>query len=101
MRRRRAERNARTQAAVLARTAQLEMNLGVGSWQDTLAQMNSLLDRLQAAGKAHRSAEDELLDQLRQHTGRLEAALHRREDEYDQLQERFCQLKDEMNARNA
>ena len=77
---------------VLARTAQLEMSLGMGSWQDTIAQMNELIGQLDTQRKEHRSAEDVLIDQLRRHVSHLESVLARREDEYDQLQERFCAL---------
>jgi predicted nuclease with TOPRIM domain len=79
---------------VLARTAELELSLGVGSWQDTIAQMNELISQLDAKRKEHRSAEDALIDQLRRHVSHLESVLHRREDEYDQLQERFCALQE-------
>ena len=79
---------------VLARTAQLEMSLGMGTWQDTLSQMHDLINQLDDQRKAHRSAEDLLIDQLRRRLAHLEAVIHSREDEYDQLQERFCALRD-------
>jgi predicted nuclease with TOPRIM domain len=70
------------------------MSLGVGSWQDTIAQMNALISQLDAQRKEHRSAEDALIDQLRRHVSHLESVLARREDEYDRLQERFCALRE-------
>ena len=79
---------------VLARTAQLEMSLGMGSWQDTIAQMHELISQLDTQRKDRRSAEDALIDQLRHHISHLESVLARREDEYDQLQERFCALQE-------
>lgn len=79
---------------VLARTAQLEMSLGMGSWRDTIAQMNELVGQLDTQRKEQRSAEDALISQLRRHISHLESVLGRREDEYDELQERFCALKE-------
>lgn len=76
----------------LARTAQLEIGMGVGDYADTLAQMYDLISQLEDARKKHRAAEDLLIDQLRSRLGHLEAVVHRREEEYDRLQERFCVL---------
>lgn len=70
------------------------MSLGVGSWQDTIAEMNDLISQLDQTRQASRSAEDMLISQLRRRLSHLEAVLHRREEEYDELQERFCALQD-------
>lgn len=83
-------------ASMLAHTAEMEMSLGMSSWQDTVSQMNRILDQLSQLRSEHRSAEDELLRQMKARIGRLESVLHRREDEYDRLQERFCQMQDEL-----
>ena len=81
-------------AAILARTAQLEMSLGMDSWRDTLTQMNDILDQMSREREQQRSAEDQLIDLMRRRLSHLEAVLHRREDEYDQLQEKFCALRE-------
>jgi predicted nuclease with TOPRIM domain len=80
---------------VLARTAQLEMSMGVGSYQDTLAEMHTLINRLEDARKAHRQAEDVLIDQLRKHCLHLESVIHRREQEFDRIEDRLSALIEE------
>lgn len=82
--------------AVLAKTARLEMDLGMVSYQDTLSQMHELISQLDESRKASRSAEDALIDQLRRHLSHLESVVHHREDEYDRLQERFCKMQEEL-----
>ena len=79
---------------VLARTAQLEMEMGVGSYRDTLAQMHDLVGQLDRTRNEHRSAEDLLIGQLRQQLANLEFVVSRREDEYDRLQEKYCKLRE-------
>ena len=79
---------------MLARTAQLEMSMGVGNYQDTLSQMHVLINQLDDARKQHRAAEDVLIDQLRRQLLHLESVVSRREDEYDRLQEKYCALKE-------
>lgn len=90
-------RKSRTERHIesLARTAQLEMSMHVGSYQDTLAQMHSLIGQLEDERKKHRAAEDVLIDSLRHQLQHLEAVVHRREDEYDRLQEKYCALIEE------
>lgn len=88
MRRRREQRH----IDALARTAQLEMSMGVGSYQDTLAEMYSLIGRLEDARKEHRAAEDVLIDQLRRHCMHLESVIHRREAEFDSIEQRLSDL---------
>lgn len=80
---------------ILANTARLEMRMGVGSYQDTLAEMQMLLNQLESARKTHREIEDDLIDQLRRHCGHLEAVIHRREDEFEQIEERLSALIEE------
>lgn len=94
-RERRERRRIESHAELLAKTAQLEMQLDVGSWQDTISQMYALLGQIKDSRQAQRSAEDQLLDQLRLRVQRLEAVIHRREVEYDRLQERFCALQEQ------
>jgi len=69
--------------------------MGVGSYQDTLAEMHNLINRLEDARKAHRAAEDTLIDQLRMHCSHLEAVIHRRELEFDRLEGRLSALIEE------
>lgn len=91
-RKRRLERYAET----LGHTAQMEISLGMDSWQDTLSQMYAVIDRIDQQRKEHRSAEDTLIDQLRHHVAHLEASIHRREGEYDRLQERYCRMQEDL-----
>lgn len=86
-------------ASMLAHTAEMEMSLGMGSWRDTVSQMNEILDQLARMRSEHRSAEDELIRQMKARISRLESVLHRREMEYDELQERFCQMQGELARR--
>lgn len=72
------------------------MSMGVGSYLDTLAQMHDLISRLETERKKHRAAEDVLIDQLRRQLSHLEMVVHRREDEYDRLQEQYCALKERL-----
>ena len=82
---------------MLARTAQLEMSMGVGNYQDTLSQMHILVNQLDDARKKHRAAEDVLIDQLRRQLLHLESVVSRREDEYDRLQEKYCALRERFD----
>jgi hypothetical protein len=82
------DRKLRKHAAMLAATARLEMDMGVGDWRDTIAQMHGLLGELRET----RSEESRIIEMLEARVVSLESILHRRECEYDKLQEQFCAL---------
>lgn len=78
----------------LRETAILEMEMGIGDWQDTLEQVNRLNDTIQDANKEQRDMVSLLSGRIRH----LENVIHRREEEYDHLQNDYIELKESLNA---
>lgn len=85
----------RHHADILASTARMEMECGVGNWRQTIADMNELLNTLAETSRKHESETAQLVNQMRRHIARLETCIHRRELEYDRLQEEMCRQKDD------
>src|SRR6266568_6300376 len=83
-------RDTQRHASALAAIARMEMELGTGDWRATVGQLHELIDQMAAQTRTAQSETGQLIDEMRRRINRLEAIIHRREQEYDALQEQVC-----------